>query len=314
MLLSGGVGGAKLALGLRHQLPDGALTVVANTGDDFDHLGLRICPDLDTLMYTLAGCVNEETGWGRRDDTWQCLEALAAIGAADWFRLGDRDLAVHLLRSARLSAGERLTQVTARLCAAFGLDTELLPAADEPVATIVHSDQGRLSFQEYFVRLRAGPRVERLEFAGSEHATATPEARAALADPGVTAIVLAPSNPWLSIDPILAVPGIREALRAAPAPVIAVSPIVAGRAMKGPTAKIMAELGLEVTALQVARHYQPWIDGFILDVVDEQQSQQVEALGMAAHCCNTIMQDLDDRRALAGETLDFARRCGKLEH
>lgn len=309
--LSGGVGGAKLALGLSHVMPGDALAVVVNTGDDFRHLGLAICPDLDTLLYTLAGVVNPETGWGRRDEQWQCMAALEALGGDTWFRLGDRDLGTHLARTARLAQGARLTEVTAELCAALGVATRVSPASDEPIATRVHTDAGVLPFQEYFVRQRAEPPLRAVEFAGAADARPTPEVLAALHDDRLEAILIAPSNPYLSIDPLLAVPGLAAALRSAAVPVVAVSPIVGGRALKGPTAKIMAELGIGASALAAARHYQPWIDGFILDTVDEDLRTEVETLGIAVHCCNTIMKTLNDRIELARATLEFARGCRK---
>jgi len=309
--LSGGVGGAKLALGLSHVLPGDSLAVVVNTGDDFRHLGLAICPDLDTLLYTLAGRVSPDTGWGLRDEQWHCMAALEELGGETWFRLGDRDLATHLARTARLDRGARLTEVTAELCAALGVATRVLPVSDDSIATQVHTDAGVLPFQEYFVRRRAEPRVQAVKFAGAAAARPSPEVLAALHDDHLQAILVAPSNPYLSIDPLLAVPGFAAALRGAPVPVVAISPIVGGHALKGPTAKIMAELGITASALSVARHYQRWIDGFILDTCDEDMRADVEALGIKVHCCNTIMKTLDDRIELARAALEFARDCQK---
>lgn len=309
VLLTGGIGGAKLALGMQQVGLTADTAMVVNTGDDFRHLGLCISPDLDTLMYTLSNRVNTETGWGRADETWQCLQSLAELGGEDWFRLGDRDLAVHLLRTQALAEGQRLTEVTAALCTHLGLATRVLPATDHPIATQVRTTQGVLAFQEYFVRQRAEPVVQSIEFAGAEQARPSPEVLQALQDKDLQAIIIAPSNPYLSIDPILAIPGIQAALQASAAPVIAISPIVGGRALKGPTAKIMQELGRDASALEVARHYQPWIDGFILDHMDEALHSDVEALGLAAYCCNTIMRSLADRVELAQSALAFARSC-----
>jgi LPPG:FO 2-phospho-L-lactate transferase len=306
-LLSGGIGGAKLALGLAAELDGPELAVIANVGDDFDHLGLRICPDLDTLLYTLSGEVNQQTGWGRRDETWQFLEAVAALGGETWFRLGDRDLATHVLRTRALGAGERLTDVTARLANALHLRTRLLPVADETVATRVKTPEGELAFQEYFVRRRAEPRLVGLQYAGAENASLTDEVLAVLSDAQLECIVIAPSNPWLSIGPMLAIPGLTRALQTAPAPVIAVSPIVAGAAIKGPTAKIMAELGMQVSALGVARHYRAWLDGFILDRRDAELAPAIQALGLQTEVCNTVMNTLPDKQALARRCLDFAK-------
>lgn len=309
--LSGGVGGAKLALGLSHAVPGNALAVIVNTGDDFQHLGLDICPDLDTVLYTLADCVNTETGWGRQNETWQFMDSLAGLGGETWFRLGDRDLATHVTRTRRLAEGARLTDVTAELSEALGVGSRILPATNDRVTTRVHTDAGVLPFQEYFVRRRAEPTVHRLEFAGADAARATPEVLAALADEDLQAIIIAPSNPYLSIDPVLAIPEVNAALRAARAPVIAVSPIVGGRALKGPTAKIMAELELPASALTVARHYQPWIDGFILDTVDAASCADVEAMGIAVHACDTIMRSLDNRIELARAALQLAQDLRK---
>jgi LPPG:FO 2-phospho-L-lactate transferase len=303
--LSGGVGGAKLVLGLSRVLPAESLTTIVNTGDDFVHFGLAISPDLDTLMYTLAGEVNEQSGWGRRDETWNFMAATEALGGATWFRLGDRDLATHAERTHQLAAGSRLTEVTATLCARFGIATRILPMTDDEVRTRIETDRGELDFQHYFVRDRAEPRVRGLEYAGAAGAQATPEVLAALEDADLTGIVIAPSNPYLSIDPILAIPDIRKALRNAPIPRVAVSPIVGGAAIKGPAAKIMAELGQDVTALNVASHYRELIDGFILDEQDREMAGQVEDLGLEVLVCNTIMRNTDDKIQLAEQVLGF---------
>lgn len=309
VVLSGGVGGAKLALGLSRIVADSNLAVIVNTGDDFDHLGLRICPDLDTVLYTLADCVNTETGWGRRDESWQCMAALADLGGETWFRLGDRDLATHFFRTDRLQRGMRLTEVTAELCAALSVRARLLPATDDSLATCVQTPEGVLAFQDYFVRRQAEPRVQSIEFRGGEHARATPEVLDALHSKDLDAVIIAPSNPYLSIDPLLAIPDLDRALRETPAPVVAVSPIVGGRALKGPTAKIMAELGLSASAVSVADHYRPWLDGFVLDQLDAPHQKEIEAMGIPVLACDTIMRSLDDRTALAQASLDFARRC-----
>ena len=243
--LSGGVGGAKLALGLSRVLPAAELQVVCNTGDDFDHLGLCISPDIDTVAYTLAGVANREVGWGRHDETWSFMETLETLGGETWFRLGDRDLAMHVERTRRLRAGETLTTVTADLCARLGVAPRVLPMSDDPVRTRVRTDQGWIDFQEYFVRRRCEPVVHELAFHGATTARAQPEFLAALTDPATQAVVICPSNPFISIEPILAVPGVRAALADCAAPVIAVSPLIGGRAIKGPTAKMMAELGMD---------------------------------------------------------------------
>lgn len=308
VLLSGGVGGAKLALGLDRVLPPGALTVIANTGDDFRHLGLAISPDLDTLTYTLAGLVNPETGWGRRDESWRFMEELGRLGGETWFRLGDRDLALHVERTRRLAAGQPLSAVTAAIGARLGLTSRILPMSDAPIATRVVTREGVLPFQEYFVRRRAEPVVTALEYAGAAHAEPPAAALAALADPRLGGVLIAPSNPWLSIDPILAVPALREALGATHAPVVAVSPLVGGRALKGPTAKLMAELGLPVGSAGIARHYREVLDGLILDRLDATDIDAVEAEGVNAAVTATVMQSLDDRMALARFAMAFASR------
>ena len=228
--LSGGIGGAKLALGLSRILPADNLLVVANVGDDFEHLGLHISPDVDTLMYTLAGLDNTKLGWGRHDETWSCMETLTALGGEDWFRLGDRDLAVHVERTRRLRQGETLSSITADFCRRLGVGPRVLPATDDPVRTRLRTDEGWLDFQDYFVRLQCRPVVRELAFEGAEDARPHPDLLAALRDEQLRAVIICPSNPFISIEPILAVPGMRQALSACAAPVIAVSAIIGGRA------------------------------------------------------------------------------------
>jgi LPPG:FO 2-phospho-L-lactate transferase len=305
LAICGGVGGAKLALGLDRVLPPGELALVVNTGDDFVHLGLHVSPDLDTVMYTLAGVVSRSQGWGREGDTRRFLDELGRLGGPTWFQIGDLDLAVHAERTRRLAAGESLTVATAALAASFGLQRPLLPMSDDPVRTIVDTEQGVLEFQEYFVRHRCEPRVRAIRFAGADVARASPAVLALLASPGLEAVLVCPSNPWLSIDPILAVPGLRRALAGCRAPVVAVSPVVAGRAIKGPTAKLMAELGLEVSAVGVASHYAGLIDGFVLDELDAALAGR---LGLPSVAVPTVMRSLEDREALARAALGFARR------
>lgn len=304
-LLTGGVGGAKLALGLYGLVPERGLSLIVNTGDDFDHLGLRICPDLDTTLYTLSGLADPERGWGRANESWGFMTALAELGGESWFRLGDGDLALHVLRTQRLAAGERLSDVTAAFVCALGVRAALHPMSEDVVATMVESDEGQLSFQDYFVRRRCEPRVHGFCFRGAERARLGEGVKAALASPELTAIVIAPSNPYLSIDPILAVPGVRGALVAAKAPVIAVTPIIAGQAVKGPTAKIMAELGQEPSPLAVARHYDGLIDGFVLDARDAALEAQAS---VPVAIADTLMQSVQDKQRLARAVLDFAEQ------
>jgi LPPG:FO 2-phospho-L-lactate transferase len=306
VVLSGGVGGAKFALGLSRVLEPGQLTIIANTGDDFTHLGLAISPDLDTLMYTLAGVVNEETGWGCRNETWSCMAGLEALGADTWFRLGDRDLATHLERTRLLASGMTLTQVTRHLCARLGVAVNLLPMSDTPVRTVIDSDDGPLAFQDYFVRRRAEPAVNGIRYEGATKAPPVAALASLLTDPDLAAIFIAPSNPWLSIDPILAIPSLAAALRSTTAPVIAISPIVGGRALKGPTAKIMGELGVTVSAGAIAAHYGELLDGFILDDADRAEADALIAGGLAVGATHTVMNTLEDRIRLAGFALGFA--------
>ena len=307
VVLTGGIGGAKLVLGLSRLLDGERLTAIVNTGDDFKHLGLPISPDLDTLMYTLADRVDPETGWGCRDESWHFMEALEQLGAETWFRLGDRDLATHVVRAQLLAAGASLTEVTRILCTRLSVRTRILPMSDRPVRTRVVTDTGSLDFQHYFVRERAEPVVNALEFAGAARAEPTPDVLVALGDPELAAILIAPSNPYLSIDPILAVPGMRAALVAAPAPIIAVSPIINGAAIKGPTAKIMGELGIEPSAAAIARHYGDLLDGFIVDERDRHRVAGAKKFDPQIGFYDTIMNTLDDRIRLARDALDFAR-------
>jgi LPPG:FO 2-phospho-L-lactate transferase len=308
LALSGGVGGAKLALGLYRILPADTLTVVANTGDDFAHLGLAISPDLDTLLYTLSGQDNPDLGWGRRGETWNFMAALDALGGETWFRLGDGDLATHIERTRRLKAGESLSAITDDFRRRLGIAARLLPMSDDPVRTRLRTEQGWLDFQDYFVRLQCAPAICELVFTGADHAEPHPDFLTALADPGLRAVVICPSNPFISIDPILAVPGVRDALRRCRAPVAAVSPIIGGQAVKGPTAKMMAELGLPVDAATVARHYRDFLDVY---VADEADAAAVAGLEVPVVLTRSLMQGLADREALARAVLAAAGRVRK---
>jgi LPPG:FO 2-phospho-L-lactate transferase len=301
--LSGGIGGAKLALGLSRVLPGDELLIVANTGDDFEHLGLSISPDIDTLMYTLAGLDNPATGWGRRDETWSFMASIGALGGEDWFRLGDRDLATHVERTRRLRAGETLSQVTSDFCRRVGIGPRILPMSDDRVRTRVKTDDGWLDFQDYFVRQQCRPVVRELAFEGAAQARPQPEILAALARGAVRAVVICPSNPFLSVEPILAVPGLKEAIAAAGAPVVAVSPIIGGQAVKGPTAKMMRELGLEASAGAVARRYGTLLDGYLIDAADLAETASISATVTPAPI---LMTSLEDREALARRVLAAA--------
>lgn len=301
--LSGGIGGAKLALGLSRILRPDHLIIVANTGDDFKHLGLAISPDIDTLMYTLAGVDNPQTGWGRRDETWTFMTALRTLGGETWFRLGDGDLATHVERTRRLAAGEPLSQVTQDFCRRLGVPARVLPMSDDRVRTRVRTHEGWLDFQDYFVRLRCEPKVTEVAFEGAQSARPQADVLAALRAPDLRAIVICPSNPFISIDPILAVGGMVAAIAASPAPVIAVSPIIGGRAVKGPTAKMMDELGMPVTANAIGRHYGDLIDGYLVDHGD---AGEVVFPGLRVQAASTLMVTLADREALAREVLALA--------
>ena len=302
LALAGGVGGAKLALGLAGVLPPEALTVAVNTADDFEHLGLTVCPDLDTVMYTLADVANPETGWGRRDESWTVMEALGPLGGETWFRLGDKDLATHIERTRRLRAGETLSSVTRDLSTRLGVKPAMVPMSDDPVRTMVTTDRGELAFQDWFVRLRCEPKVKSVRFAGAETAHANP-ALLDLAD--LRAIVVCPSNPFVSVAPILAVPGVQAALARTKAPKVAVTPIVGGQAIKGPAAKMLAELGHDVSALGVARYYKDWVDGFVLDAEDAGLVRDIEALGLRVQVADTMMRNDADKRRLAKQVLEF---------
>ncbi len=305
--LAGGVGGAKLAHGLAAHLgPE--LTVVVNTGDDLERHGLVIWPDHDTVLYTLAGLDDRERGWGLRDETWTVMEQLERLGEATWFRLGDRDIATHLVRTEQLRAGRRPTEVALDLQRRFGIAPRILPMSDAPVRTVVETDTGRLEFQEYFVRLRQEPTVRAVTFVGVE--AARPSAEVAAAIRAAELVVVAPSNPIVSIGPILAVPGVRDLLaerRRAGVPVVGVSPIVAGRALKGPADRMLASLGHPVSAAGVAAIYRDLLDGFVVDAVDADLAPEIEALGIRVLATDTIMTDDAARARLGAAVVEFGR-------
>ena len=303
LALSGGVGGAKLALGLNRIVPPGKLIVVANTGDDFEHLGLHVSPDIDTLIYTLAGLDNPETGWGRRDETWTFMAALDALGGETWFRLGDADLAMHVERTRRLRLGEALSEITRSFASRLGVSAQVLPMADDRVRTRVHTVDGWLDFQRYFVEFQCRPAVRGFAFDGAAQATPHPDFLAALRHPRLRAVVICPSNPFISVEPILALPGVRRALETCAAPIIGVAPIIGGKAVKGPTAKMMRELDLEVSAKTVALRYADLLAGYVIDNVD---AAIAASLPVATVSANTLMLSLVDREQLARTTLAFA--------
>ena len=308
--LCGGVGGAKLALGLAKVLSPEKLTIVVNTGDDFEHVGLHVSPDVDTVLYTLAGLANAEQGWGLAGETWNFMGALKRLGGPAWFQLGDQDLATHIERTGRLRGGETLSAVTRHLAQRLGVRPAVVPMSDDRIATFVVTDEGRLAFQSYFVERRCTPKVKSIEFAGAADAKPAAAALAALARPDLAGLIICPSNPWLSVDPMLAIPGWRAALSALQVPRVAVTPLVAGQAIKGPTAKIMGELGIPQNVASIAAHYRGLIDGFVLDETDKHLAAD---LGLPVAVAQTIMRSLDDRMGLARATLNFCRAlsgCG----
>lgn len=304
LALAGGVGGAKLANGLAGILPPETLTVAVNTGDDFEHMGLTICPDLDSVTYALAGMNNMELGWGVAGESWAFMDAMARLGGETWFRLGDRDLATHILRRELLNKG-KLSAATEEIRRRLGIGQKIVPMSDDPVRSIVSTDRGDLAFQDYFVRYQCAPRFISIRFEGAERAQPSTGLLAALDDPALEAIILCPSNPLLSIAPILAVPAVRDRLARRAVPCVALSPFIAGQAIKGPAAKIMGELGIAATPATVAAHYGDLIDGLVIDTADETALPDERPTLLST---DILMRDPADQRRLAREVLDFARR------
>ena len=303
-ILSGGVGGAKLVLGMSEILDPKEFIVVANTGDDFVHLGLHISPDIDTLVYTLAGMVDEKRGWGLKDESWNFLSAVRDLGGETWFNLGDKDLAMHVERTKELKAGVSLSQVTKKLSAALGVKIDIVPMADSSVATTILTDDGPLAFQHYFVRDKCNPKVKGFKFEGLDKARSADSINRFNAE-RQRALLIAPSNPFVSIDPILGIPKLRETFIGSCQVKLAVSPIVGGIAIKGPAAKMMSELGIPSTATEVARHYLGLIDGIVIDEVDRGQASQIESLGIKPFVTKTIMSTLDDKIGLATDCIEY---------
>jgi LPPG:FO 2-phospho-L-lactate transferase len=299
--LAGGVGGAKLVDGLARILPPEDLIIVVNTGDDFEYLGLYVCPDLDTVCYTLAGIANPHTGWGRSNETWTIMENLKSLGGPDWFQLGDQDFATHLERTRRIKEHQSLSQIVHKFCRAWGVRQTVLPMSDEIVRTIVKTDQGDLDFQEYFVKRACDPKVKGFVFHGIDTARVAPGVLQAINESD--AVVICPSNPWVSIGPILALAGIKPSLEGKE--VFAVSPIVAGNAVKGPAAKMYRELGFHPSALSVAKHYEGIATSFVLDKADAQFEEEIRGLKMRPYITETIMKTHEDRLRLAEDVLNF---------
>lgn len=303
-LLCGGVGGAKLAAGLSMLSPHVDLTVVVNTGDDFEHLGFTICPDVDTVLYTLSGQANRTQGWGRENESWSFMRVLRTLGGEDWFQLGDGDLALHTFRTQRLRQGARLSEVTAAVRDAWQVRATVVPMSDDSVRTLVHTDQGVLAFQRYFVEQRCAPRTHKITFDGADTAQPAPGVVAAIETADV--VVIAPSNPYLSVDPILSVAGIARSLESTRAPVVAVSPLVAGKAVKGPTAKLMAELGVDVGNAAIARHYGRFVDGLLIHTGDA-----AGAADLPTREADIMMHDDADKQRVARDVLAFAEQLGR---
>ncbi len=304
--LCGGVGGAKLAHGLCKNVRPEDLLVVVNTGDDFRHLGLHISPDLDTVMYTLAEVADPERGWGIAGETWDFMEALAGFADLDWFRLGDKDLATHLYRTRMLGQGQGLGQITRALCRSFSIEHRIVPMSDDPLRTRIVTDRGTLPFQDYFVRQGCRPRVQAIEFDGAGQARAHPDFAALLDSSELDAVILCPSNPFLSIDPLLSLEDVRSSLQSVNAPVIAVSPIVGGKALKGPAAKIMQELDMPANNLSIAAYYRDFLHGLVIDAGDEHEARAIGELGIRVKAANTVMRSVQDRVDLAETCLEFA--------
>ncbi|MEI6318397.1 MAG: 2-phospho-L-lactate transferase [Pseudomonadota bacterium] len=312
LALAGGVGGARLAQGLVQVLGPDELAIVVNVGDDFEHLGLHVSPDLDTVMYTLGGVHNPETGWGRAGETWTFLDTLGAIGGETWFRLGDHDLAVHVERTRRLRSGDRLSGITADLYRAFGIRHPVIPATDDRLRTFVDTDEGELAFQDYFVRRRCEPVVRGFRFDGAATARiAAPLAALGSSAARIEGIVLCPSNPWLSVAPMLALPALAALLDTPDIPVVAVSPIVGGAAVKGPAGKIMRELGHAVDVSGVVTHYGARVDGWVIDERDRGHAGAIAAAGHAVCVTDTMMTSPARSAALALEAIALLRTLGR---
>ena len=306
LALSGGVGGAKLAAGLAAVLPPERLTIAVNTGDDFEHLGLTICPDVDSVVYAMAGLNDRQRGWGVADETWQAMSMLKALGEADWFNLGDRDLGTHIARSWRLRAGESLSQVTRRLTSALGIAHHVAPMSDAPVRTQVETDDGWMDFQAWFVGQQCGPRVKAIRFDGASVAAPSPGLDEALARPDLAAVIVCPSNPFLSVDPILALPGVRQRLAELNVPCLAVSPLIGGKALKGPLSKLLEELGLEGSNRAIADHYGDLVTHYVIDRGDGDDAVALQARGVGVTLAETLMKTAEDQVRLARVVLDAA--------
>ena len=304
-VLSGGVGGAKLVLGLSQVLNNDDFMTIVNTGDDFVHLGLKICPDIDTLIYTLAELVDQERGWGLKDESWNFLDKTKLLGGESWFNLGDKDLATHVHRTQRLAKGENLTSITKNLASSFGVEAKIVPMTNDLVSTVVETREGDLAFQHYFVRDRCLPIVKRFRFEGIKSSVINPSIKEYGEENNKSAVLLAPSNPFVSIDPIIGVPGMTEELVTMKGPKIAISPIINSKAIKGPAAKMMQELGIPSTSIEVTNHYKGLIDAVVIDHADAALSEKIEDMGIKVFVTNTVMHSLKEKITLANECLNF---------
>ena len=304
-VLSGGVGGAKLVLGLSQVLNNDDFMTIVNTGDDFVHLGLKICPDIDTIIYTLAELVDQERGWGLKDESWNFLDTTKLLGGESWFNLGDKDLATHVHRTQRLAKGEDLTSITKNLASSFGVEAKIVPMTNDLVSTVVETREGDLAFQHYFVRDRCLPIVKRFRFEGIKSSVINPSIKEYGEENNKSAVLLAPSNPFVSIDPIIGVPGMTEELVTMKGPKIAISPIINSKAIKGPAAKMMQELGIPSTSIEVANHYKGLIDAIVIDHADAALSEKIEDMGIKVFVTNTVMHSLKEKITLANECLNF---------
>ena len=309
--LSGGIGGSKLALGLANSMSPERLMIIANIGDDFKHFGLHISPDIDTLLYTLSGKSDSKRGWGLANETWKVMETLEKMGGETWFKLGDMDLATHLERTKKLHSGETLSNIISNLCKKFGIKSRIIPVSDDIIQTMVKTPDGDLGFQEYFVRNRCKPIVTGFSFLGAKNASPNKEFLKALSSPNLKAIIICPSNPFISIDPILSVNGVREGLINSHAPVIAVSPIIGLSAIKGPLAKQLNELGYRVSSISIANYYSDFIDGFVIDNEDRLSVTEVEEMDIKVKVCNILMNNITTKIELAKTVLKFSSQCYK---
>ena len=314
LALAGGVGGAKLANGFAKSLSPDQLLIVVNTGDDFKHFGFPISPDLDTVTYTLAGMSNTTAGWGLAGESWQFMNALERLGGEGWFRLGDQDLATHVMRAAWLSEGQNLSDVTANITKRLGILHSIVPMSDQQVQTFVETEAGRMSFQIYFVREQCGPAIKKIYYEGATEADPSREFMSALDREDVDAIVICPSNPLLSIAPILALREVRARLVAHNAPVVAISPIIDGKAVKGPVAKIFREIGLDASALGVARYYGDLLDGMVIDTKDSGLETSISEVGPRTLVTETLMRSTDDQIQLAREVMEFSQLLSRTDN